>query len=184
VAGGSEFGGGELGSPARNPAKRRRLRAIPVNSLGGEEEGGDVDLLSSSERQGEARNGGLRRQPWRSSSSTGSVFTGEREGPRGKKEGGQGRDKEEEEEASRCCSTESSRPRLGKHEVAGVLQGQDTHLIHCAGGRKQRNHFAKNPLAFWGVFWKFLNNTTLHVLMMQTCSKKNMKINRGFPVNY
>jgi hypothetical protein len=29
VAGGGEFGGGELGSPARNPAKRRRLRAIP-----------------------------------------------------------------------------------------------------------------------------------------------------------
>jgi hypothetical protein len=29
VASGGEFGGGELGSPARNPAKRRRLRAIP-----------------------------------------------------------------------------------------------------------------------------------------------------------
>jgi hypothetical protein len=52
--------------------------------LGGEEEGGAVDLLSSSERQGEARNSGAKQQPWWFELVTGSMPVRKRERPRRK----------------------------------------------------------------------------------------------------
>jgi hypothetical protein len=91
--------------------------------LGAEEEGGAVDLLSSSERQGKARNGGLRRQPWRSSSSTGSVFTGERE-----EEGAREREEGKDVSWRRWASPGELLGGLGgKQEVAlGNVQEQGT----------------------------------------------------------
>jgi hypothetical protein len=59
-AGGDEFGGGRARYLRRKPANQRRLRAIPVDSSGGEEEDGDGVLLSFSEEQVGARNGGSR----------------------------------------------------------------------------------------------------------------------------
>jgi hypothetical protein len=92
MAGDDEFGGGDGQVRRGNPAIWRQLRAIPVNSLGGEEEGGAVDLLSTSAGLGEARNDDSRWKPWRWSSVTGKRFTGEREREsRGKKEGRPGK---------------------------------------------------------------------------------------------
>jgi hypothetical protein len=105
MAGDDEFRGGDGQVRRGNPAVWRRLRAIPVNSLGGEEEGGAVDLLSASERQGEAQNGGLRRQPWWFELCTGNEHVRKRERP-GKKEGGR-----------------PGRVRRGRRGFEGSLQG-------------------------------------------------------------
>jgi hypothetical protein len=117
MAGDDEFGGGDGQVRRGNPAIWRQLRAIPVNSLGGEEEGGAVDFLSTSAGLGEARNGDSRWQPWRWSSVTGKRFTGERENRGGKRKGGQGRDKEEGE-ASRAAPRVLLVVQSGKQEVA------------------------------------------------------------------
>jgi hypothetical protein len=65
----------------------------------------------------------------------------------GKKEGGQGRDKEEEE-ASRCCSTESSRPRLGKQEVARSTSREPPRSSSLNSTMKTRQRLQKGPLTF------------------------------------
>jgi hypothetical protein len=60
MAGGGKFGGRRARYLRGNPANRRRLWAILVDSSGGEEEDGDGDLLSFSEEQVGARKGGPR----------------------------------------------------------------------------------------------------------------------------
>jgi hypothetical protein len=64
MAGGEQFGGGGARDLRGKPANRRRLQAVEVDSLDGEEEGGATELLSTSARLGKARNGDPRWQPW------------------------------------------------------------------------------------------------------------------------
>jgi hypothetical protein len=61
--------------PAGNGGERRRLRAPRADSVGEEVEGGEAELLASSEEVGVARNGGKRRRP-----SSGLAVTGRKTG--------------------------------------------------------------------------------------------------------
>jgi hypothetical protein len=56
MAGGDEFGGGELGCLRGNRRWRRRLEAPRSNSFDGEAAGGDADLLSTSGQHGGVQN--------------------------------------------------------------------------------------------------------------------------------
>jgi hypothetical protein len=107
MAGGGGIDDGGAQVRRGNPRWRRRLEAPQSNSFDGEAAGGDGDLLSSSERQGEARNDGLRRQPWWFELCTGNEHLRKRERP-GKKEGGR-----------------PGRVRRGRRGFEGSLQGVD-----------------------------------------------------------
>jgi hypothetical protein len=58
------LGGGGPRYLQRNGDGRRQFRAIGTDSVEGEEEGGEAELLGWSGKQGAARNGSGRRWPW------------------------------------------------------------------------------------------------------------------------
>jgi hypothetical protein len=94
MAGDNEFRRRRSLFPARYPRRWRRFRSPRLDSLNGEVEDGDGDLLSTSEERGGARNGGARRRaPATVSHERERVTNGEeREGrPGDRKKGRRGR---------------------------------------------------------------------------------------------
>jgi hypothetical protein len=107
MAGVDEFRRRRSSFPARYPRRWRRFRSPRLDSLNGEVEDGDGDLLSTSEERGGARNGGARRRaPATVSHERERVTNGEeREGRPGDRKKG----------------------RRGRRGIQGSLQGGSSH---------------------------------------------------------
>jgi hypothetical protein len=129
---------------ARYPRRWRRLEAPRVNSVNGEVEDGDGDLLSTLEEQGAARNGGARPRALATISSRERETNGEEgEGQPGDRKKG----------------------RRGRRGVPGHLQGSSSsargsrrwrwgHLEPPRSSsvtQRRKDTFAKSPFGF-GVF--------------------------------